>query len=118
MVSDVGETDPDGPDADWFRSQTEYHAADILTRELREHRTGTLPTTRVGEQVLTESGVDPTSRRVDLVRAIMERQGVPLGRGARAYLDGDAWIVRNRDGTTERLVDWKRRMDWRRGGDS
>lgn len=99
-----------------FRETVEYDAAEFLTSMLdarEEGVGGALRTVGVAEEVLAARGIAPVGRRVDLVKAIFEEKGVPLGRGSRAFVEGSTWIVRNRDGSTEKLVDWDRRT---RGG--
>lgn len=96
-----------------FRDTVEYDAAEFITAMLDEREDGSggaLPTTALAEQVLEGRGIMASGRRVDLVRGIFTEYGVPLGRGARAFLEGSTWLVENRDGSVERLVDWDKRV--------
>lgn len=96
-----------------FRDELTYDAAEYLTAYLDEREEGVggqLPTTQIAEQMWAGRDLPVTIGRVQLTRTILEEVGVPLGRGARAFLDERTWVVQNRDGSVERLVDWDKRV--------
>lgn len=106
---DVGGSDIDKG----FRDELTYDAAEYITAYLDQREQGiggALPTTGFAEQMWAGRGIAPTMGQVDLARTILSDVGVPLGRGARAFLDDNLWVVRNRDGSVERLVDWDKRV--------
>lgn len=95
-----------------FRDTVEIETRDIISAYLDERYerggTGTLPTTSFAEQALEAKGIQASGGRVDVVRAMFERFGVPVGRGARAFLEENQWMVRTPSGARQRLVDWDR----------